>query len=308
MSEDIKEESWATQGSVEFLTNRDELLRAYDREKEKNVDRPIKLSHGNVGEADFRQWLSTFLPKRFGVTSGYIISQGRQAGNKLHHFDVIIYDQIEAPVLWVQGSSDQSENGKRKAIPAEYVLCVIEVKSTFSKENVCDAIAQLRKLEPLMKGQNQGDSTYPEYLPSNFRCMVVFFEIRKKEAKSISALEELVAETSLRGFVGGIILRGEGAPANSSGRIYFLEMHRSHSHYDAIFERLDDQHGMIGVLSSTGVVSTTGEISRHGFINWGDFCFAQFAHDLVAICRGRFKVGRLSSWHGLDFRANNTEN
>jgi hypothetical protein len=62
----------------------------------------IETWHGVVAEGLFRRWLADFLPWRFGVTSGYIISQNRLEDEKTPHFDVIIYDRLNAPVLWVE--------------------------------------------------------------------------------------------------------------------------------------------------------------------------------------------------------------
>lgn len=69
------------------------------------------------------------LPKRYGVTSGFIISQSVPNLEDFVHYDVIIYDQLDSPVLWVEGSPDSSLQGRSKAIPVEYVCGVIEVKA-----------------------------------------------------------------------------------------------------------------------------------------------------------------------------------
>lgn len=60
-------------GWKEFLTTREELLNEFDRARNKNISRPVRTSHGNAGEAIFRKWLEEFLPKRYAVTSGFII-------------------------------------------------------------------------------------------------------------------------------------------------------------------------------------------------------------------------------------------
>lgn len=106
--------------------------------------------HGEAGEAWVRRWLETFLPKRYGVTSGYIVSQGQTEAVKLPHFDVIIYDQLESPVLWVETSPDLTAAGASRAIPAEFVRSVLEVKATFTTASVSDAIGHLQDLEPLL--------------------------------------------------------------------------------------------------------------------------------------------------------------
>ena len=98
MSEKLRIE-FPTQGWKQFLTSRKEMLDAHDRAREQAKAHKVETYHGNVAEAELRNWLSSFLPKRYGVTSGYIISPGLKSTQKVPHFDVVIYDQIESPVL-----------------------------------------------------------------------------------------------------------------------------------------------------------------------------------------------------------------
>jgi hypothetical protein len=60
-----------TQGWKQFLTARKEMLDAFDRAREKSSLHEVATYHGKVAEAEFRKWLGSFLPKRYGVTSGY---------------------------------------------------------------------------------------------------------------------------------------------------------------------------------------------------------------------------------------------
>jgi hypothetical protein len=83
------------QGWKQFLTSRKEMLDAYDRAREKAKSHEVEVFHGKVAEAELRKWLSSFLPKRYRVTSGYIVSLGLKSTEKTPHFDVIIYDQLE---------------------------------------------------------------------------------------------------------------------------------------------------------------------------------------------------------------------
>ena len=71
---------------------------------------------------------------------------------KTPHFDVIIYDQLEAPILWVEDFPDVSSQGRSLAIPVEYVRGVLERKSTFSPTTVGTALDHLKDLLPLTGG------------------------------------------------------------------------------------------------------------------------------------------------------------
>src|SRR5438477_10890580 len=91
---------YGTIGWQEFLRQKKDILSDYDSAKESNANRPVKTEHGNVGEAAFRKWLGECLPKKYGVTSGFIIPDIRSPSYVIYHYDVIVYDTINSPVLW----------------------------------------------------------------------------------------------------------------------------------------------------------------------------------------------------------------
>lgn len=169
-----------SQGWKQFLTARKEILDAFDRAREKARSHEVETYHGKVAEAEFRKWLASFLPKRFGVTSGYIISTGLKSTDKAPHFDVIIYDQLESPVLWIEDHPDVSSQGRSLAIPVEYVKCVLEVKSSFASNTVDNAIGHLKDLLPLMASIDDPTERYKLHLPQTFCCGLVFFDLKEQ--------------------------------------------------------------------------------------------------------------------------------
>ncbi|WP_281921909.1 DUF6602 domain-containing protein [Flavobacterium collinsii] len=184
-------------GWREFLSNRQEILVQYDNALEKNSNRPVRTSHGNAAEAAFRKLLSNHLPQRYGVTSGYIIPDIVSTDYKLYHFDVIIYDKLNSPVLWSEDDFDTSDLGKKLAIPAKYVLSVIEIKSTFNKKNVNEAIAKLKSLE-----------AFSPYLHPYFSSNAVFVEIKNTEIENVDILNSFLFDNNIR-FWGGMIIRSD---------------------------------------------------------------------------------------------------
>jgi hypothetical protein len=100
-----------TLGWQSILTVKDELLYKYKLAQRYSKNHSVQVHHGKVAEAVFRQMLGEFLPKRYGVTAGYITSQSLDisSDDKISHFDVIIYDQLESPVLWIEKSPDSTE-------------------------------------------------------------------------------------------------------------------------------------------------------------------------------------------------------
>src|SRR6266516_3940813 len=130
-------------GWKQILTSKKEILDRFDRAREQARAHETEMFHGRVAEASCRKWLSDFLPRRYGVTSGYVVSPGLPSGQKAPHFDVIIYDRLEAPILWIEDNPDSSAQGRSLAIPVEYVGAVIEVKAQFSAPTVREALEHL---------------------------------------------------------------------------------------------------------------------------------------------------------------------
>jgi len=186
------------------------MLDAYDNAKQKAKIHEIEVYQGKVAEAEFRKWLTNFLPRRFGVTPGYIVSQGRKSDQKVPHFDVIIYDALNSPVLWVEDNFDSSSSGQSRAIPEEHVLGVLEVKSSLNSKSSASAITHLIDLSPLAQGVDDPTERYKRYLPGNFYCGVVFFEMRSGEIYNESAVMNLGEGRVICGFRGGLLLRAEG--------------------------------------------------------------------------------------------------
>jgi len=68
------------------------------------------------------------------------------------HYDVIVYDELDAPVLWVDDHPDASSAGTSRGIPVQYVRAVMEVKSTFDSDETKAAMEHLRELAPFYAG------------------------------------------------------------------------------------------------------------------------------------------------------------
>ena len=284
-----------SQGGKQFLTARKEMLDAFDNAKTQAKKNIVQTKHGVVAEAGFRKWLSDFLPKRYAVTSGYIISQGLPENTKAPHFDVIIYEHLESPVLWIEQDPDASEQGKSRAIPAEYVRAVIEVKSSFENKTVKKAIEHLAELQELMSTEDAHDARYKMHLPPNFFCSTVFFDLRKDNKFDKAALNSLkTGFLQLKNFNGGIILRGEGFARQLSGSLKFLT---SNSKIKSNIMKPN-----VSLLSggNTGdPIKINEELYLTPSLFWGEVFFSQYAFDLVALLNGTFQTGMVSSFHAF---------
>ncbi len=283
-------ETWSAAWS-QFYNQKRRLLTDYRLARQDHVGRPVQTEHGRTAEALIRQWLEVFLPRRYAVTPGYIRSQG--GGNAMaSQFDVIVYDQLEAPVLWTGLNPDASVQGQSRIIPAEYVHAVLEVKSTFSRQNVLNALNKLEQLNPLMAGEDYPADSYPQYLPQGCAVGIVFFELRQSEASEISALELLRALRFKRSFLGPVVLSGEGVPDEETGRIAFL---RSREHVESMI--LD------GNLLAASTMPESTEVDGHHYtvrLSWARLNFCEFAFDLLAIMKGKYRPTHMSSMHCID--------
>jgi hypothetical protein len=183
-------------GWKEFLRNRKDILAEFDRAKELSTSRPVKTEHGIAGEAGIRRWLSAFLPGKYGVTSGYIIPDIIAQSYALRHYDVIIYDKINSPVLWVQEDADTSEQGKKRAIPAKYTCAILEVKSSLSARTIKDSLAKLAEINPI-----------GSHFPLKFSSYTIFFDLPTEETGNWNLLKYFLQQPLPHNYYGGMVLR-----------------------------------------------------------------------------------------------------
>lgn len=175
-----------TAGWKRFELNRRRMLANYDLAKFENEDRPLETEHGVIAEASLRKWLSEFLPDRYGVTSGYIIPPILESEDYTrYHYDVIIYDKLDSPVVWEGSNDDASSQGLRRAIPASRVRAVLEVKANLTYSTATEVKDKLSEINPLRK-----------YFPRGFFAGAVFFELKTGNAGKTGILKNIVPDGS----------------------------------------------------------------------------------------------------------------
>lgn len=69
--------------------------------------------------------------------------QGTSNPENFGYYDVIIYDQLESPILWIDSSPDSYLKGKSLTIPVGYVKDVIEFKSSFNTQSAKKVVEHL---------------------------------------------------------------------------------------------------------------------------------------------------------------------
>lgn len=285
---------YGTVGWQEFLRQKKDILNAYDSAKESGRNRPTQTEHGNVAEASFRKWLSEYLPKKYGVTSGFIIPDVRSASYKLKHYDVIVYDALSSPVLWASNSPDSSEQGRSRAIPAVFVHAVIEVKSAFTRSSVADALNKLREL-----------NDFAAYLHPDFTSNIVFFELREEDQKTSRMVQETYVP-DVHGYFGGLILRAEGYDEDVAG---YYQVHHDHSSDDepveiplirklGVINKHDNGDVIVPPGEAVYIVSEKGSFhvdpiymvtTKNAMLKWSYNSLPIFAADLTERLQGTFR-------------------
>ena len=286
-------------GWKEFHRNRKDILAEFDRLYEITANRPVKTSHGVGVEAYIRKWLSEFLPKKWAVTSGYVIPTLYKDNITLYHHDIIIYDALNAPVLWTEGNQDDSEQGKYRAIPAKNVAAIIEVKSRLNKKNVQDMADKLSEI-----------NEFKEQLPGVFVSSGIFVDLSEIDNGKSKIFESILRFGSIHRFMGAMVLRYEGdKSATGIIKIHIDNKGTSNSNTDKLARPIDDLAiymtedgsvqmsecgaGVIAVAtdSHTWSMSKTYSsfISRDGFlasITWSRSGFAEFCIDILSLLDG----------------------
>jgi hypothetical protein len=295
------ENSFGQHGWKEFNRNRKDILSELDKILEQTENRPIQVAHGQGVEAYLRKWFSEFLPKKYGVTSGYIIPNLYDSSLQLYHYDIIIYNQLDAPILWTEGNQDQSEQGKYRAIPAKHVVSVYEVKSRLTKSNVTDAINKLNQTKD-----------FSTQLNPNYSCGIIFIDLKESENNKDSIIKELMTGKDVFGFVGGMILRYEG-DHSSIGAIKLFDVEPKeeveNKHYIPIAKPIDnlniyltedgnlqiaEQGGGAKLVATSnnnwsvsktyGIVYTEGSKTIH--LDWSRSNFSDFCINLLSALDG----------------------
>ena len=272
-------------GAAAFQAERLELLSRYDVEKARNVDEPVRASHGHEAEAVLRAWFRRFLPKRFGVAKGAIITSRLDYDGPQEEWDVILYDALNSPVLFSSGPAGTSE--QKRAIPVEHVRGVVEVKASLNPSSAGQVASKLLKLVDHI---GVDDSEYPKYLKNPFVCCSVFFELNvgslAEYRRALSTLAVPLSRPEAFPFLGSLVLR---SPRNAE-----------HSAYLQLMESLTPMGFQEQFELCEEFRFPDGRYGSFGAFMWGVNAFQQFVFDLLAMMSGT-KTNKVSSFYGVDY-------
>jgi len=98
------------------------------------------LEYGLGAEIILRNLLSELLPSRFGIAKGKLLNS---TGDTSKHLDLIIYDKINCPVLFI----DENQN---VILPIEGVYNVTEIKTKTTSSSLSEAFENLSSVSSLI--------------------------------------------------------------------------------------------------------------------------------------------------------------
>jgi hypothetical protein len=93
------------------------------------------LLRGGPREADVRDYLKSVLPKKYGVTTGKVLSR---EGVLTRQIDVLIYDALNCPILY-----NEERGTEYQVIPADGAIANIEVKSIVTLDKAIEIVKNI---------------------------------------------------------------------------------------------------------------------------------------------------------------------
>ncbi len=121
----------------------------------------------------------------------------------------------------------------------------------------------------------------------------MFFDLKQEHQFSEAALSKLIAGIELRGFFGGIVLRGEGHQKGVTGKLNLL---RSETPIESTIGKSKQSLLNFGMTES---IKIADNLHFGAMLMWSEPNFSQFGFDVLAMMQGTYEVGRLSSFHGM---------
>ncbi len=280
-------------------SERQRMLDQYYNAKEQDQEDACRTSHGNAAENIFRCWLSRFLPKRFGVAKGYVVSPRIGGEMPADEWDIIIYDAIESPILYYRNEAGEEKLG----LPVEHVLAVIEVKASLNEKSSVQTNKKLMKLLPLTASPEHRPESH--FLRKSFFCQSVFFETRvdtlTQYRGSLQNLVALCGEQTL-GYGGGTVLYSERLPGEKTEYSGYMMLGRDFYgclSTDGLLEMTESAETLVPPIHipDVPVVSSTHKMFMS--IIWDPNGFYHYLWELVYLLKGGEEAGAPRAWHEM---------
>lgn len=292
--------------AVAVRAQRQGMLDEYYKAKDQNQDDPCRTSHGNAAETIFRCWISRFLPKRFGIAKGYIVSPRIDYEMPADEWDVIIYDALESPILYYRNEAGEEKLG----LPVESILAVIEVKASLSEKSSAETRNKLRKLSALTASPEHTPESH--FLRKSFFCQSVFFETKvdtlAQYRKSLQNLIELCGNEPLR-YLGGTVLYSEKLPGENTEYSGYIMLGRDlygGFNNDWLLNEVEGAQILVPAIQIGDIPAISSEQTMSMSIMWDPNGFYHYLWELVYLLKGGEEAGAPRAWHemyGADWTA-----
>lgn len=172
-----------------------ELVQLMSSELRQNFEKRARLINhpgesGTAREEALRSMLSTYLPKRCGVDTGFVIDS---QGNESKQIDVIIYDQNYSPVFEIVED--------KRYFPCETVLAVGEVKTDINTRELKDSFDKIESVKSLNRAGAKkmiGPGAFGGQLEENKHIDQVFGFIFSKGSMETETLIEKYSDELLK--------------------------------------------------------------------------------------------------------------
>jgi len=145
-----------------------------------------KGEEGKECESILKLFLERYLPKKYSIGSGLIISKDKNL--KSNQVDLIIYDTINSPLLSYYESLD--------LLPIECIYTGIEVKKRLNKnEDLTDILKKIEKIKSLPKKNYLVEKNTPiQFQPRIFETLGFGFIFLKKEEFNLKKVHRKIVD------------------------------------------------------------------------------------------------------------------
>ena len=161
---------------------------------------------GRENEAVLVRILSAFVPQRYGVGSGLLISTRDEYSNQT---DIVLYDQSDEPAVLAQTT--------QVLFPIENVLACVEVKTTLRAADLDDCFGKAKRMREMHTARRHPDGTrHPLFVVLAYKSGISDRSVAEKLASATSAERPdllCVVERGLLAGEPGVLLPGSTSPS-----------------------------------------------------------------------------------------------
>ncbi len=136
-------------------------------------------ARGGPREHAVREYLKNHLPRRYGVTTGKVMSRD---GGLSRQIDILIYDVMNCPVLYSEQLGEEYQ-----IIPADGAIANIEVKSIVDLDTARDIVKNIESFKKEVEGNDKAVAGFFGYATPVFKSEAGFHDYQNNLQNIFSA-------------------------------------------------------------------------------------------------------------------------